>query len=477
MQVTKRCANNHHTLIFNINETATDVATNKSTISWSIQLNTDSGWAYSLVGSTVVAHINGTEVYNKYEQRTMKNGLNTIASGTLQVEHNSDGSKTVAFDCSFTQTATQSWTPGNASLNGNLTLSTIPRATACPSLTGDIESSYTLNISPASSGFTHALKVVFGSTTNYLNASGNLQSTEVKLSGSSLKFTIPASFYQQFTGKSGTGTLTLITYSGSTKIGEKTGTITANCLESRCRPSISGTVIDSNATTKALTNNQNKLVKYFSNASISLTLKAATSSGDTKSTITARTCDDVSFSGTSITKNAVTKDSFTIKVTNSRGFSTSATIKASGGLVNYFTPSMNVNFYRPEQTGSNVKCTYSGTFFNASFGSVSNTIAIKWYWKTEGASSWTLGGTVSPTISGNNISEKTFDCGSSYNYQTNYRFKLEVIDKLGSGGTREVAVTSGQPIYSHGKNFFQHHTPVYLSSGNEILDYDVVSTW
>lgn len=470
MQVTKRCANGHHTLIFNINERIPKdyVETNKTLADWSIQLQTDTGWGFQLIGSTVVAKIDGSDVYNKYEQRSCGNGVTTLASGTKEITHDPDGSKKVRFECSYSQSSTSTWTPGNASLNGQLTLTTIPRATACPDLSGDIESTYNIALNPATTTFSHSLYVSFGDLTGYVNASGNLQSGEVKLTNKNINFTIPSSFYQQFSGKSGTGSFNLKTYNGNTLIGNKTAALKANCLESRCRPSISGTVKDSNTTTINLTGNSDKLIKSFSNAKLTLTLKATTSSGDTKSTISSRSIDGTTFSGTEVTINKANKKDFTVTVTNSRGFSTSKVISAIGGLINYFSPSMNVNFYRPQQTDANVKLTYNGSFFNQSFGNVANAITLKWYWKKTTDSGWTLGGNITPSLSGNTIGQATIDLGSNYDYQTNYRFKLETVDKL-SNGNKEMNVTAGIPIYSHGKNWFQHHTDIYDKSTDKIL--------
>lgn len=470
MQVRQRCANGHHTLIFNVNERlpANYVSTNKTLIDWSIQLQADSSWSFYTIGSTITAVINGVTVYNQYAQRSCDGGATvTWASGTIEIEHNADGSKTASFSCSYSQNSSASYTPGNASLSGNIVLTTIPRATACPNLSGDIESTYNIALNPASSNFSHSLRVTFGSINQYVNASGNLQSAEYKFTNNNINFTIPSSFYQQFTGKSATGTLTLTTYNGNANIGTKTGTLTANCLESRCKPSISGTVVDVNSTTIALTKNANKIVKGYSNAKLSLTLKAATSNGDKKSTISARNVDGTSFSGSEVTINKVNKKDFNITVTNSRGFSTTANISASGELVNYFSPNMNVDFSRTDQTSSNVKLTYSGSFFNQSFGSVSNELDMAWYWKKTTDINWTLGGAITPTISGNGIASATIDCGDTYDYQTNYRFKLEAIDKL-SNGNREMDVTAGIPNFSFGEDWFQHHTDVYDKSNGKI---------
>ena len=470
MQVRQRCANGHHTLIFNVNERlpADYVSTNKTLIDWSIQLQADASWGFSTIGSTIVAVIDGRQVYNQYAQRSCGAGQTvTWASGTTEIAHNADGSKTASFSCSYSQSSSSSWTPGNASLSGNIVLTTIPRATACPNLSGDIESTYNIALNPASDSFSHSLKVSFGSISQYINASGNLQAAEYKFTNRNINFTIPASFYQQISGKSGRGTLTLTTYNGSTNIGTKTGTLTANCLESRCRPSISGTAVDINATTIALTGSANKIIKGFSNVKLTLTLKAATTSGDTKSAISSRSVDGTTFSGTTVTLNKVSKKDFSVTVTNSRGFSTTANISASGELVNYFSPNMSADFSRTDQTSSKVKLTYNGSFFNQSFGSVSNELEMAWYWKKTTDVNWTLGGTITPTLNGNNIASATIDCGDIYDYQTNYRFKLEAIDKL-SNGNREMDVTAGIPNFSFGEDWFQHHTDVYDKSNGKI---------
>lgn len=459
----------HHKFTLKVDENNTSTPGNTSSISFSFKISPiQNGWDWYYYNNTISfsVNINGQN-FSGYIPNYDGSSTVTLASSTFNITHENDGKKTISISFSVSDASSASYTCGNASASSTMLLTTIPRATSCPNLSGDIESTYNVALNPANSNFTHSLKVSFGSISQYINASGNLQVSEYKFSNNNINFTIPSSFYQQFSGKSGTGTLTLTTYSGSTNIGTKTSTLTANCLESRCRPSINGTAVDVNSTTIALTGSSSKIIKGFSNVKLTLTLKAATSTGDTKSTISSRSVDGTSFNGSEVTINQVNKKDFNVTVTNSRGFSTTTTISA-GSLVNYFTPNMNVDFYRVDQTSSNVKLTCSGTFFNQSFGSVSNAITLKWYWKKSTASSWTTGGIIAPTINGNNISSATIDCGSTYDYQTNYRFKLEAIDKL-SNGNREMDVTAGIPNFSFGENWFQHHTKLYDSSANEIL--------
>lgn len=477
MQKTQLCANGHHTLIFNINETSHNTNNNTSTVSWSVQLQPKSGWDFYTINSTLTVTIDGKQVYNVNTTRDC-DGRNTVtwASGTETITHNSDGTKTASFSVSYTQSSTANYTPGNTSLSGSISLTNIPRATTLPELSGYIEDTYNITIYPASTSFTHSLKIAFGSITKYVNASGNLQDAEYKFatntSPSNIPFKIPADYYQQFTGTSGTGTMTLTTYNGSSSVGTKTAKITANCLESRCKPSVTATVKDSNTTTTGLTGDANKIVKGYSNALVTLTVKAATTSGDTKSTISSRQIDGATVSGNTRTINKATKKDFKVIVKNSRGFSTEITASATGTLINYFEPNFTANFVRsPDQTSTTVKLTYKGTFWNGNFGSKKNTLTLKWYYKTSSASSWTTGGTITPTISGNNVSQATITCGTSFAYTNEYRFKLEATDLL-STVPFEATVTKGYPMFSAGDDWFQFHVPnVYDSSNIKLLDY------
>lgn len=122
------CAYGHHYIIFNVWEISTDIATNTSKVGWSIQMRANAGWGFSTIGSTIVASIDGQQVYNQYAQRSCSAGTTTTwASGEATISHNSDGTKTAYCECAYTQSSTTSWTPGNGTASGNITLSTIPR--------------------------------------------------------------------------------------------------------------------------------------------------------------------------------------------------------------------------------------------------------------------------------------------------------------------------------------------------------------
>lgn len=473
MQVTKKTGYGHHTLVFNINETATNVSNNTSTVSWSVQLTPDASWDFYDIGSTIIVTIDGQQVYNQYAQRNC-DGYNTVtwASGTTTINHNSDGSKTASFSVEYSQASILPYTPGNTSLSGNIVLTNIPRSTKCPNLTGYVEDTYNIKLEPAVSTFTHSLKVTFGSLTGYINASGNLQSTEYKFSNN-INFTIPGSFYAQIpsNAQSAKGTLTLTTYNGSMQIGATTGTLTANCSEDRCKPNVQGVVRDINLNTYELTGNETILIAGYSNAGIIFsTLTASKTSLDTNSTITSRVLNNQVFNGNQAIIYNVQTGVFNVTITNSRGFITNYTINASK-LIPYTIPQLEMIAERyPDQTSSTVRMTYSGSYFYGSFGSKTNSITMKWYWKLSSSTSWTLGGTVTPSVTTGTINKTTLNLNGTYPYTSAYDFKLEIVDLLNKGiGSQTATIVKGIPIYSHGEDWFQHHTDVYDKNDNKIL--------
>ena len=158
----------------------------------------------------------------------------------------------------------------------------------------------------------------------------------------------------------------------------------------------------------------------------------------------------------------MTKASFPVVVTDSRGYTnTSYSASASGGIVSYVPLTINANFYRPQPTTGEVSLTYSGNYFNGSFGSVSNTLSISWKYRTKGASSWTNGGTITPTLSGNTITSKTISLGTSFDYQTAYEFQILASDKL-TTLTQTYQVSMGMPVFHWGKDYMSINQKLIL---------------
>ena len=218
-----------------------DAARNKTVILWSCGLHPEEQYYTNAIRMSAVV-INGRTVYSggtysditDYRERT-------FASGTMEIDHEGDGSKT------FTVSAFSGWLYGNGDYNApaqSFELPTIPRATVPSMGAATIDEEVTISLPRASGTFTHTLTYSFGS------ASGTIGSAL----GTSAVWRLPESLAAQIPhDPGGTGTLTCVTYSGSTLIGSKTIAFTAS-VPGSMKPALTpgwATVTYDNSGTKA----------------------------------------------------------------------------------------------------------------------------------------------------------------------------------------------------------------------------------
>ena len=363
-----------------------------------------------------------------------------IASGSIEVEHESDGKKSITFEAIISASSYGVY----AKINENFELTTIPRASSISCSSANIGSNPTVAITSASSSFRHHVTATLGSETVVV-----LTDTP---GGTYTTWKIPDSFYKQIpNAKSAKATMKCETYSGTTLIGTKSIEFEITTSESACRPTVSATIKDTNQTTKNLTGNENKLVKYKSTAQLVITSTVKNSATIKSVTVNGT---NVGTSGTiTLNYSNVSTASFKIVVTDSRGY-TNTSYVVTPSYVNYIPLTVNANFFRPQPTTGEVQLTYSGNYFNANFGSVANALSITWKYRVQGASAWTTGGTITPTLSGNTISSKTISLGTNFDYQTAYEFQLIAVDKL-TTVTRTAQVSVGMPVFYWGKEFLK----------------------
>lgn len=433
---------NQFYLQLTLTENSISQTNNTSSVSYTLRLHSGDwdfsqykiGHSISLAGKTVssVARANA----NQYSIST--NSSITLASGSTTIAHNSDGSKSMSVSFSIDM-AKDSWTPGRISVSGkSMALTSIPRASTVSCSTANIGSNATITINRASSSFTHTLSYTFGSLEDVTIVN--------KTSKTSYAWTIPTSFYKQISNsKSGTGTITCDTYNGSTKIGTKTCTFTAKVSESASKPTLSPTVVDNNSTTIALTGDNTKFIKYYSNAAVT-TGAASRNSATLKSQKI--TCGSKSISSASGTINAVESGSFKFSATDSRGYTTSQTVTKT--LINYVKLTCDLQKSTPDASG-NFTLTVKGNCFNGSFGATNNTLTIQYRYKENGGtySNWK---TINATLSGNTYTAK--DNLTGLDYQKTYVFQARATDKLSTKTTNEISIKS-LPVFDWGKNDFK----------------------
>lgn len=355
---------------------------------------------------------------------------------------------------------------GTHTVSGNVSVS----ATATPlkstvgATDANIGSTSTITVKRYNTSYTHTITYKFGSATGTVCT---------KSTSTSIAWTVPTSFYAQIpNSKSGTCTLTIETFNGASSLGTNTCTLTVTAPSASCSPTVNGTVVDTNATTIALTGDSSILIKYKSTALCSLT--ATRKNSATISTVKingATVAGTVSADTTTAAKSfsEAATNSFKFEATDSRGFSSSKTITPS--MINYIQLTINPVISRPSHTGSDIVMTFNGNYYRGSFGAYSNTLTIRYRYKESAEPAYTeQWHTIAPTdyILGTNSfrTNTAILLGSDFDYQKSYEFQVQAYD--GANGTKLTTVNKyipiqrGIPVFDWGENDFNFHVPVKL---------------
>ncbi len=413
-----------------------DIPNNKTTIQTRLRSAViqgyGSGYNYSF-SCSYANTVSGTGSWN-LENETITNGEGVIS-------HENDGTKNVALSANMSISGIGM----SGSISATVSLPTIPRTSdiACTSpKVGDVAM---VTLTRKASAYRDTVSYTIGSLTGTLAT--KTADTSIAFNTSS----IASSIYTQMgsTNKQIAGTMTVQTYNGDTLIGTKSTNFTLYAKESDCIPTITATVVDVNNTTTALTGDNNKIVKGYSNAKITYTITARNGA-----TLTSKTVNGATLGTSPYTINGATTNVFTIVATDSRGYSKTLTITKT--LINYVPLAINFNAFRPTPTGSEIKVNFSGNYYNGSFGSTSNTLTLSWKYRLKGASSWTNGGNFTLNthykISGNTFYSGTGSSASDISLSTSlfpynnvYEIGIFYADKLISTNTVK-AVPKGKPI-------------------------------
>lgn len=163
-----------------------------------------------------VGYDNGNKQYLSTTYDFSNYAVNKFGDYTYTISHNSDGTKTVTLQGSWSTSHSSYISGGSAS--GSVTLPQIARASSVSAMNTKLGTAGTITITRQSSSFTHTLTYSFGS------ASGTIVT---KTSETSVSWTPPVSLIAQITNAtSRTGTITCETFSGNTSVGTSTSVLT-----------------------------------------------------------------------------------------------------------------------------------------------------------------------------------------------------------------------------------------------------------
>lgn len=409
----------------------TNTAFGDVSLSWkvaaqSIENNYSSvDYTLSITRSSNISSTAAKDYWIKINGITVASGTNTIGgsgtkvlkTGNTIITHNNDGSK--SFSLSFSQEINITWAGsqiGTITGSGTGVLDTIPRATTPTLHASSLELGQTLTIYTyrASTNFKHVLDYKIGSLSGTI-ASG-VETAYYWAVPLDIANAIP-------NATSGVVTINCHTYNGSTYLGTKSITFTANVPASVVPTCTSTFSAVSSALSSYYIQNQTKLNVSVNGVGIyGSTIKTY------KTTI-----EGVNYAGSSFTSNTLTTSgtvSIVTTVTDSRG--RTATTTKQINVAPYEAPKI-ISFTCNRATSSGVYSedgTYLSAKINYSISSINNnnTPSYVLYYKLKTASVWNA------LTSGNSLTLNTTYLSSSgvLNVDNTYDIRLEVKDAFGS---------------------------------------------
>lgn len=360
---------------------------NTSTISWSLKGagNAQSSW-YNAGNFKVV--INGTTAYSSSTRIKLYNGT-TVASGTFTITHGSDGTKT------FTASAEAGiYTVAvNCSGSGSWSLPTISRAatiTQAPNFTD--EQNPTITYSNSAGNAVTSLQACISLT----GSTADIPYRNIDKTGTQYTFNLTTAERNTLRAASpNSNTLNVIFYvktviNGSTYYSTLNRTMTIV----NAAPTISGvSYADTNATTTAITGNNQKIIQNNSTVSFTFASLAALKSATlSKVEITVNAVKvTTNLSGSSVTSRTVSYGT----INSSSNLAASITLTDSRG--NTSSTSININMLAWSLPTAIISCARKNNFYsetdltvNADYTTLggANTITIQYQTRQQGSSSW-----------------------------------------------------------------------------------------
>ncbi len=354
----------------------------------------------------------------------------SIGTTTHRVYHNSDGTKSVTLkgyvNSAFLQYPT---------ISQSITLDTIARASSITSVTSSVamtgSAACTVAINRKSTSFTHSVKFSFGGYSHTVTGAGT-----------SASYTIPASWNNAIPNStSGTATVTVTTYSGSTQIGSSVSSTFTVTVPSSVVPSFAS------LSTSRIDGNVPSAWGIYVQGKSKCELSINGASGSYSSTIKSYsiTGSGLSTSSSSGTTGYITDTgtiTYTAKTTDSRG--RTATKTASITVYAYTAPSATGTAYRANSSGATAPS--SGTYIAITpTGAISscdghNSKTVQYRYKPVGGdyTSWTT------ATSGTKITVGGGDISTSYSYLVEVRCS----DSFTTSGTYTINIGSGAAMIS-----------------------------
>ena len=374
-------------------------------------------------------------------------GTPTSFSGSFTLTHDANGKRTLtgSAKCAIAGSVI------NSSLSGySVALPTIARASSFSVSGNTMGSPITIKISSASSSFTHTLTWKFGDKTGTID--------KPKTSKSSIEWKPPISLASQIPdATSGSGTISCTTYNGTTKIGQKSMSLTLK-VPSNIVPSISSFVASIASTKPA---NCGLYVKNHSTVQWDVSVSEAYDSPIKKCVISGQnlsytsTESSTSYSATSSTLTIAGKKTYKVTVTDSRGRTASTTSDIT--IEDYNPPAItSISSFRSDEKGNlNGSGEHITHQLTSSFYTLNrkNKIKIEVFSKESSEPTYSNSVTIKDDSNKTVSYTYTYPTDVSFSVNSTYDFKIVISDSVGKSAT----------VYTH---VGTKNVPLNISSNN-----------
>lgn len=451
-----------------------DVPNNRSVVNVDVRLRTN-GYA-SMYGVTadLTLRVNGATNVERPSINIGTSSSQFIYAHDYVVPHESDGTKTVNIQVTLNLNTAGY---GSSTVEFNLPLPTIPRASSGSVTSGDLGTPVKISIDRKVSTFKHTLRYDWNGVTGTIASNVD----------TSYSWTLPLDFASSIPNAvSSLGRVLIDTYNGNTKIGTTEATFTGN-VPASVKPTLSSvTLTDTNTAVKNLLNTANTFVQVLSN--VQVTFNGA--SGSYSSTISSYRAEILGKNQNTNSNNGLLgmmnfNGAVTIRatVTDSRG-RTSDPVDVNVTVLEYFTPQLSFSASRSGSSSTTITVTRNAKIAPiAVSGMQKNTMKLTFKYKEHSATSFTTdtgsaGGTWT-TIS--NLTNSSANLGATFNVLksydiigtiedsfTSYEFLITIgtesfplaikVDRMGLGKLPEqVGIIDSAWEYYYGNKPIQHH--------------------
>lgn len=449
--------------------TITPSSSSRATVEWDVRLNTS--YSYIVVGEILVK-IAGNAVYHRAPEEAVSTKNNQLlASGTYTVEENPVD---LYIGAGIYQPELNHFNSVQVSYKNESTWELNTLSFTNPMVVGQeysignnhkIHLDYDSPLFEDTAGTSSTIKFVIG----------ELEGTIAEKTQDDPKWTVPLVLFEMYPTKTTlSGYLHCDTYrndfdltpgAGYTYLGRMSYPITVNILDG---PKLDPEVRDINPVTVALTGDENKFVRFFSNAEFAFNATPGQGTNlvhyqlENDPHLWSKYSSEMT--GADLVLNGVETGSFIFSVRDGRNYVAKKTLTREVVEYNKLT----CNIWRIEATGDGkIVVGIGGDIFSASFGAVTNTLRISYRVKEGNGefSEWRLidytneGPTYEVTV--------TLD---GLDYRKTYTFEAMAEDKLMTVVSKQLPVRA-IPVYDWGRDDFNVNVNFNMNH-NTILRHD-----